>query len=238
MFLYNSLMTVRINKFLAEAGVGSRRQNEQAIRLGKVSVNGRPAKLGELIDPKRDVIMLDGKKVVSNHNLVYIMLNKPVGVISSVRDERGRKTVLDLVKIGQRIYPVGRLDYNSSGLILLTNDGDMVLKLTHPRYHLPKKYLVEVKPVLQQSHIDALTKGIKLEVSTTLPAEVVRLGKTKFQITLYQGLKRQIREMCKALGLTVVTLHRTDIGPLNIGDLKPGQHRYLTNKEIASLKRC
>lgn len=231
-------MEIRINKFLADSGVGSRRQNEQDIRDGKVTVNGRRAELGEFIDPKTDVIFYGDKKVVPQHNLVYIMLNKPVGVISSVRDEHGRKTVLDLVKVKQRVYPVGRLDYNSSGLILLTNDGDLVLKLTHPRYHLPKKYFVEIKPVLQQSHIDAMTKGMRIDGANTLPTEVVRLGKSKFQITLYQGLKRQIREMCGILGLTVVTLHRTDIGPLNIGNLKTGEYRFLTNKEIASLKKC
>lgn len=231
-------MTIRINKFLAESGVGSRRQNEQDIRDGKVTVNGRPAELGEFIDPKTDVVMLGDKRVAQNHNLVYIMLNKPVGIISSVRDEHGRKTVLDLVKVKQRIYPVGRLDYNSSGLILLTNDGDLVLKLTHPRYHLPKKYFVEIKPQLQQNHIDAMEKGMRIEGANTLPTEIVRLGKTKFQITLYQGLKRQIREMCGVLGLMVVTIHRTDIGPLNIGDLKTGQYRFLTNKEIASLKNA
>ncbi len=230
-------MKIRINKFLADSGIGSRRQNEQDIRNGKVTINGRQAELGEFIDPKLDVIKLGDKKVVLQHNLVYIMLNKPVGVISSVRDEHGRKTVLDLVKVKQRVYPVGRLDYNSSGLILLTNDGDLVLKLTHPRYHLPKKYFVEIKPVLQQNHIDAMTKGMRIEGTNTLPAEVVRLGKTKFQITLYQGLKRQIREMCGVLGLVVITIHRTDIGPLNIGDLKSGDYRFLTNKEIAALKK-
>lgn len=223
---------------MAESGVGSRRQNEQDIRNGLVTVNGRRAELGEFIDPQKDEIKLQGKILKLNHNLVYIALNKPVGVISSVRDEHGRKTVLDLVKVKQRIYPVGRLDYNSSGLILLTNDGDLVLKLTHPRYHLPKKYFVEVKPNLQQNHIDAMKKGMRIEGQNTLPAEVVRLGKNKFQITLYQGLKRQIREMCGLLGLLVTTIHRTDIGPLNIGDLKTGAYRFLNNKEIALLKKC
>lgn len=231
-------MKIRINKYLADSGVGSRRQNEQDIRNGEVTINGRRAELGEFIEPKTDVILLGGKKVTPLHNLVYIMLNKPVGVISSVRDEHGRKTVLDLVKVKQRVYPVGRLDYNSSGLILLTNDGELVLKLTHPRYHLPKKYFVEVKPVVQQNHLETMAKGMRIEGANTLPAEVIRLGKSKFQITLYQGLKRQIREMCGVLGLTVVTLHRTDIGPLNIGDLKSGDYRFLTNKEIASLKKC
>lgn len=230
-------MKIRINKFLADSGVGSRRQNEQDIRHGGVTINGRPAELGEFIDPKTDVIKLGDKRVVLHHNLVYIMLNKPVGVISSVRDEHGRKTVLDLVKVKQRIYPVGRLDYNSSGLILLTNDGDLMLKLTHPRYHLPKKYFVEIKPLLQQNHIEAMEKGMRIEGHNTMPSEVVRLGKNKFQITLYQGIKRQIREMCGVLGLAVVTIHRTDIGPLNVGDLKSGGYRYLTNKEIASLKK-
>jgi len=231
-------MEVRINKYLAESGAGPRRQNEQDIRDGLVTINERVAKLGEFIDTKKDVIKVRGKVIKPNHNLIYLALNKPVGIISSVKDNLGRKTVLDLVNIKHRIYPVGRLDYNSSGLILLTNDGDLMLKLTHPRYHLPKKYFVEVKPALQQNHIDALEKGIRLEGQTTLPAEVTRLGKNKFQITLYQGLKRQIREMCGVLGLTVVTIHRTDIGPLNIGKLRTGEYRYLTNKEISQLKKC
>ena len=236
--LYNSLMTVRINKFLAEAGVGSRRQNEQAIRAGRVTVNGRQAELGEFIDPNADVIVYDSKKVVAQTKLIYIALNKPVGIISSVKDERGRKTVLDLVKTKERIYPVGRLDYNSSGLILLTNDGDLVLKLTHPRFHLPKKYLVEVDRPILDDDLKKLETGILLDSKTTLPTKTHRLTKVKFEITLYQGLKRQIRLMCRSLGYEVLYLHRTDIGPLNIGDLKSGQYRHLTVKEIASLKKC
>jgi len=231
-------MKIIINKFLAEAGVGSRRQNEQAIRAGRVTVNGRQAELGEFIDPKTDVIVYDGKRVATQPKLIYIMLNKPVGIISSVKDEWGRKTVLDLVKTKERIYPVGRLDYNSSGLILLTNDGDLVLKLTHPRYHLPKKYLVEVGRPILDDDLKKLENGILLDGKTTLPTRTRRISKTKFEITLYQGLKRQIRLMCKSLGYEVLQLHRTDIGPLNIGDLKSGQHRHLTVKEIASLKKC
>lgn len=229
---------IRINKFLAESGIGSRRQNEQNIRNGFVTINGRVATLGEFMDPRNDEVKVHGRLVKISHNLIYIALNKPVGVISSVRDEKGRKTVLDLVKVNQRIYPIGRLDFNSSGLILLTNDGDLVLKLTHPRYHLPKKYIVEVKENVQQEQLEKLEKGVRLEGKTTLPTEVKRISKNKFEIVLYQGLKRQIREMCKALGLNVVTLHRTDIGPLNIGTLKLGEFRYLTNKEIATLKKA
>ena len=236
--LYNFLMEVRINKFLAEAGIGSRRQNEQAIRDGKVTVNGRRAELGEFIDPNADVVIYDGKRVATQPKLIYIMLNKPVGIISSVKDERGRKTVLDLVKTKERIYPVGRLDYNSSGLILLTNDGDLVLKLTHPRYHLPKKYLVEVDRPILDDNLKKLEAGILLDGKMTLPAKTRRFTKTKFEITLHQGLKRQIRLMCKSLGYEALHLHRTDIGPLNIGNLKSGQYRHLTVKEIASLKKC
>jgi len=230
-------MKIRINKYLANAGVGSRRNNEQDIRDGKVTVNGRPATLGEFIDPEKDVIKIGEKRVLQNNKRVYFALNKPLGVISSVRDEHDRKTVLDIVKTKERIFPVGRLDYNSTGLIILTNDGDLMLKLTHPRYHLPKKYFVEIKGSLQQNHIDAMQKGIQLEHQVTLPTEVKRLGKNTFEITLYQGIKRQIREMCRALGLNVVTIHRTDIGPLNIGNLKSGAFRNLTNKEVAMLKK-
>lgn len=229
---------IRINKYLANAGVGSRRNNEQDIRDGKVTINGRKALLGEFINPDKDIIKLGDKRVDQSAKPVYFALNKPLGIISSVRDEHGRKTVVDIVKSKERIYPIGRLDYNSTGLIILTNDGDLMLKLTHPRYHLPKKYFVEVKEAVQQNQIDAMQKGIRLEDQVTLPAEVKRLGKNKFEIVLYQGIKRQIREMCIALGLTVVTIHRTDIGPLNIGDLKSGAFRNLTNKEVALLKKC
>ncbi len=231
-------MAIRINKFLAKSGVGSRRKNEQAIRDGRVTVNGRQAKLGEFIDPKTDIIVYNGQRVAAQSKLLYIMLNKPVGIISSVKDERGRKTVLDLVKTKERIYPVGRLDYNSSGLILLTNDGNLVLKLTHPRYHLPKKYLVEVDRPISDNDLKRLEGGILLDDTTTLPARTHRLAKNRFEITLYQGLKRQIRLMCKSLGYQVLQLHRTDIGPLNIGNLKSGQYRHLTTMEIASLKKC
>lgn len=231
-------MKIRINKFLANANIGSRRNNEQNIRDGKVTINGRLAGLGEFIDPDKDVIKVRDKRVDQNSKPVYFALNKPLGIISSVRDEHGRKTVLDIVRSKERIFPVGRLDYNSTGLIILTNDGDLMLKLTHPRYHLPKKYFVEVKESLMQSHLDALQNGIKLEEQTTMPAEVKRLGKNKFEITLYQGIKRQIREMCKALSLNVITIHRTDIGPLNIGSLQTGEYRNLTNKEVAALKNA
>jgi pseudouridine synthase len=229
-------MQVRINKYLANAGVGSRRNNEQAIRDGKVTLNGRPAELGEFIDPAKAKIKFNGVLITHQPRLVYFMLNKPLGIISSVKDEHGRKTVVDIVKSKDRIFPVGRLDYNSTGLIILTNDGDLMLKLTHPRYHLPKKYFVEVKESLQQNQLDAMQKGVRLEDQVTLPAEVRRLGKNKFEIVLYQGIKRQIREMCITLGLTVVTIHRTDIGPLNIGELQPGAFRNLTSKEVAMLK--
>ena len=231
-------MQIRINKYLANSGVGSRRNNEQDIRDGKVTINGRQAALGEFMDSAKDVVKLNNKIIGQSAKPVYFVLNKPLGIISSVKDEHGRKTVVDIVKCKERIFPVGRLDYNSTGLIILTNDGDLMLKLTHPRYHLPKKYFVEVKESLQQNQLDAMQKGVKLEDQVTLPAEVKRLGKNKFEIVLYQGIKRQIREMCIALGLTVVTIHRTDIGPLNIGDLKTGAFRNLTNKEVAMLKKA
>lgn len=231
-------MQIRVNKYLANANIGSRRSNEQAIRDGKVTVNGRRAELGEFINTEKDVIRVNDRLIAQGSKSVYFMLNKPLGIISSVKDEHGRKTVVDIVKSKERIFPVGRLDYNSTGLIILTNDGDLMLKLTHPRYHLPKKYFVEVKESIQQNQIDAMIKGVKLEDQVTLPAEVKRLGKSKFEIVLYQGIKRQIREMCLALGLTVITIHRTDIGPLNIGDLKSGTFRNLTNKEVAVLKKC
>jgi 23S rRNA pseudouridine2605 synthase len=228
---------MRINKYLANSGIGSRRNNEQDIRDGYVTVNGHLALLGEFVDSDKDDIRVSGKKVELQSHYVYYALNKPLGIISSVRDEHGRKTVIDIVKSKVRIFPVGRLDYNSSGLIILTNDGDLMLKLTHPRYHLPKKYLVEIKEPLIEAHIKLLQNGIVIDRQKTLPAEVVRFGKNKFEITLYQGIKRQIREMCAVLGLNVVSIHRTDIGPLNIGDLKMGAFRNLTNKEVKALKK-
>jgi 23S rRNA pseudouridine2605 synthase len=227
---------LRINKYLSLCGIGSRRKIETLLKDGLISVNGKPAEVGMMIDEETDKVYLKERylKPVSN-NFLYIALNKPKGYVSTVSDEMGRKTVMNLVNTDTRLYPVGRLDKESTGLIILTNDGNFALKLTHPKYHLPKKYIVETKEYVTDEKIKKLASGIEIDNKKTLPADVKKLRNNKFEITLYQGLKRQIREMCKILDLKVVSLHRIAIGNLLIGSLKFGEYRNLTKEEVDML---
>jgi len=231
----------RLQKILARAGLGSRRACEEIIAQGRVTVNGRVAKLGDKADPERDEIRVDGQRIKTAEPPVYIMLNKPRFVLSSTVSERGRKTVRDLVPVPYRIVPVGRLDLESEGLLLLTNDGDLVNRLTHPRYGHEKEYRVLVAKRPDAKQLEALRRGVVLEDGTrTMPAKV-RIerwhGKGAWlRITLKEGKKRQIREMCRLIGLPVVRLIRIRMGPLKLKDLKSGEWRYLTEDEIAALR--
>ncbi len=232
----------RLQKILARAGLGSRRACEEIIAQGRVTVNGRVAKLGDKADPERDEIRVDGQRIKTAEPPVYIMLNKPRFVLSSTVSERGHKTVRDLVPVPYRIVPVGRLDLESEGLLLLTNDGDLVNRLTHPRYGHEKEYRVLVAKRPDAKQLEALRHGVVLEDGTrTMPAEV-RIerwhGKGAWlRITLKEGKKRQIREMCRLIGLPVVRLIRIRMGPLRLQGLKSGEWRYLTEGEIAALRR-
>jgi pseudouridine synthase len=231
---------IRLNKYLALMGVASRRKIDEMIASRRISVNKKMAVLGDKIDPDIDTVTVD-KKIIppQPRQLVYYLLNKPKYVLSSDSDDRGRDTVINYVPTSPRVFAVGRLDYESTGLILLTNDGDLSLRLTHPRYHLPKTYLLTFIGKLTPDKIDQFRRGVVLDDGKTAPADVEilpsKFNQSQMKVTLYQGKKRQIRRMCAALHLHVVDLHRTAIGPITISDLKPGKYRPLTSGELKKL---
>ncbi|HSX19348.1 MAG TPA: pseudouridine synthase [Candidatus Saccharimonadales bacterium] len=245
---------MRLNKFLAHAGVASRRKVDLQIEEGKVLVNNKKAVLGQRIDPEKDKIIVNGKEITTKENLEYFILNKPVGVTSTVSDSHAKKTVLDIVKVKSRVYPVGRLDLNSKGLILLTNDGDLANRLTHPRYHVPKVYQVLYIGSITGEKIGRIEKGIELEEPArnashsdagggkTKEAKVKTItndgNKTLLEITLYEGRKRQIRRMAEKLHLHIISLKRMAIGPIQLGDLESGKFRSLSAQEIKDLKNA
>ena len=234
----------RLQKVLAHAGVASRRASEALIEQGRVKVNGQVVRqLGTKVDPERDTIVVDGKPLASQpETLVYVVLNKPAGVLSTASDERGRKTVLDLVDLPERVYPVGRLDLHSEGLLLLTNDGDLAKKLTHPRYHVEKEYLVLVKGRPSAQTLDRWRKGgLEIDGRAAAPAVVERLKKEKdnnvwLKVVLTEGRKRQIREVARTLGHPVLRLERVRLGPLKLGRLRSGRWRHLNKIELQRLK--
>jgi 23S rRNA pseudouridine2605 synthase len=234
---------VRLQKFLAEAGVGSRRHCETLIESGQVTVNGTVVTtLGTKITPDVDRVALAGKRIAAPDRKVYIALNKPAGVLCTSRDTHGRKVVLDLLPVGMpRLYTVGRLDYDTEGLLFLTNDGSFSLRLTHPRYKMPKTYLAEVDGELTTVAVDRLLKGV-ISDGEKLRAEKVFDVRhhgmtTEVKLVLAEGRKRQIRRMMEAVGNPVRKLARLSIGTITLGKLKQGQWRYLTNEEIHSLIR-
>lgn len=223
---------VRLNKYLASLGVASRRKIDEFAIQGRISINNNIAKPGDKVDPEVDRIIVD-KKIIPPHpqHLVYYLLNKPKYVLSTARDEHGRDTVMNYVPKNIRVFPVGRLDYESTGLILLTNDGELTLRLTHPRFHLPKVYLVTVLGNVAENKIIAL-RSPGVEVSKFSQ----QLNQTILKFTLYQGKKRQIRLLCADHHLFVIDLHRVSIGPININNLAPGKYRELTIDELNSIR--
>jgi len=241
---YNPLiMPERLQKILAQAGYGSRRACEDFITAGRVRVNGKIAELGQKADPAVDKITVDGKPIAAVEALTYIALHKPRMVLSTVEAERGdaRQTVRDLVDAPQHVYPVGRLDFESEGLVLMTNDGDLTNKLTHPRFGHEKEYRVLLAKRPDREQLEAWKRGVVLEDGyKTAPVEVrfeTAQGKGAWvRVVMKEGRKRQIRETCKQLGLPIVRIVRIRIGPLRLGNLKPRQWRYLTMEEISELK--
>jgi 23S rRNA pseudouridine2605 synthase len=236
-------MLERLQKILAQAGYGSRRACEDFITAGRVRVNGQIASLGQKADSAIDKITVDGKPIVAAEALTYIALYKPRMVLSTVEGERGddRKTVRDLVEIPQHVYPVGRLDFESEGLVLMTNDGDLTNKLTHPKYGHEKEYRVLLARRPDQAQLDAWKRGVILEDGyRTAPVEVRFEGAQGkgawMRVIMKEGRKRQIRETCKQLGLPVVRILRIRIGSLRLGNLRPRQWRYLTMQEVNELK--
>ena len=235
-------MTDKLQKIMSRAGIGSRRHNERLISSGKVLVNGRVARLGDRADANIDSIEVNGKPIkIQPH--IYIKMNKPKGVLSSTEDElsRGRITLLDLVDTSEHIYPVGRLDKESEGLILLTNDGDMANRLTHPRYQHDKEYFVSVQGLLGPETAEQWRNGVILDGKKTAPAGIVILASseitTQLHVTMTEGRKRQIRRVASALGHPVIRLIRTRIGSLTLGKLPTGEWKYLTKKEVNALRR-
>ena len=226
---------------MARAGVASRRRSEELIRQGRVTVNGQVVtELGTRVDPARDEIRVDGQRIEPQRRHVYIMLNKPRGVLSAMEDERGRKALDDLIAAPVRLYPVGRLDVNSEGLILLTDDGELAHILTHPRYKHEKEYRVLVNGHPSEKTLAAWRRGIVLDGRTTAPAQVEVIRRKKdaalLRVVMREGRKRQIRKVAALLGHPVRELKRVRLGPLRLGDLASGQWRYLTEPEIRQLQ--
>jgi 23S rRNA pseudouridine2605 synthase len=227
---------MRLAKFLATAGVASRRASEEIVRSGRVTVDGTP-----ITDPARDVgpgaaVAVDGKKVEPDAERVVYMLNKPAGVVSTARDTHRRPTVVSLVPGDARLYPVGRLDADSTGLILLTNDGELAHRLMHPRFEVPKTYRARVSggPV-KAAALRRLSEGVKLDDGPTAPAKARLLAPDTIELTIREGRKRQVKRMCQAIGHRVRSLERTHFGPLTLGGLGPGQYRRLTDREVRAL---
>ena len=235
-------MEERLQKYLASCGIASRRKCEEYISQGKVQVNGKIVKeLGTKINPDRDTVKFDGKIVNQSKNLVYILLNKPIGYVTTADDQFGRDTVLDLVKVRERIVPVGRLDMYTSGALILTNDGDFVYKVTHPKHEIEKTYTVTVKGIVKNNEVEQLRKGVTIDDYTTKPAKV-KILKTdtekdisRLEITIHEGKNRQVRKMCEAVGRKVLALHRSKIGRIGVKDLELGKWRFLQKREVQEL---
>jgi 23S rRNA pseudouridine2605 synthase len=230
---------MRLAKFLAHAGVASRRASEELVFGGRVTVGGEVVR-----DPARDVteadrVAVDGSGVSLERRHVVLALNKPSGYVSTVRDPQGRPTVLDLVgRSRERLYPVGRLDADTTGLILLTNDGDLAYRLTHPSFEVKRVYRAHVRrPPLREPALRRLREGVLLDDGMTAPAGVRRLTPDRLEITLHEGRKRQVRRMLDAVGHPVVSLERVAFGPLRLGDLEPGRHRHLKPAEVEELRK-
>jgi len=231
---------IRLQKFLSESGVTSRRKAEELILAGKVKVNGHIAEIGSKVDPKRDKVTVRGKTVIANTEKVYIMLHKPRGFVTTLNDEFDRKNVSDLVKdLGIRVFPVGRLDKDSEGLIFMTNDGEFANELTHPSKHVNKTYRVTVGGDVDDEKLLKLSEGIVIEGKKTLPCDVFvierKVDRTVLSFIIHEGRNRQIRKMCEAVGLEVLRLKRTEIAGVKMGMLKQGDWRHLNEREMQRL---
>ncbi len=233
---------IRLQKFISDSGLMSRRAAEAEILAGRVKVNGKKAIQGQKIDPEKDVVEVGGKTVRRRKKAyTYIMLNKPRGYLSTVTDDRGRKCVTELTStLNARLYPVGRLDMDSDGLLLMTDDGDLANKLTHPKHEIPKIYHVKVSPCPTEKQLSVLGSELELDGYKIQPVEVKTVAKTEenaiLEMTLYEGRNRQIRKMCEEAGLKILWLTRIAIGKINLSYLPRGKWRHLTENEVAYLK--
>lgn len=235
-------MEERLQKYLAECGVASRRKCEEYILQGKVKVNNKIiTELGTKINPEKDKVTFEGKKVKKVNQKVYILLNKPIGYVTTAEEQFGRDKVLDLVKVKERIVPVGRLDMYTSGALILTNDGEFVYEVTHPKHEITKTYTVTIHGIITKQEVEQLSNGVKIDDYITKPAKV-KILKTdeeknisRIEITIHEGKNRQVRKMCEAIGKKVIALHRSKIGNIGVKDLKLGQWRYLKENEVKQL---
>lgn len=235
---------IRLQKYMADRGVASRRKCEEHIVEGRVQVNGKTVtQLGIKINPKTDTVLFDNKPIKSSKvDMVYILLNKPIGYVTTAKDQFNRDSVLDLIKgVKTRLVPVGRLDMYTSGALILTNDGDFVYQVTHPKHEIEKTYVATIKGEITSIEVKQLQQGVKIEEYTTKPAKVkiLKIDKEKdisrIEITIHEGKNRQVRKMCEAIGKRVMALHRSKIGSLNVKDLKIGNWRYLKQEEVKNI---
>lgn len=227
---------MRLNAYLARAGVASRRRADELVRAGRVQVNGVPGELHTVVG-RRDVVEVDGERVV-RQPLAHVLLHKPAGVVTTARDPHGRRTVVELVPSEPRVVPVGRLDADTTGALLLTNDGDLAHRLAHPRYGVPKVYEAEVEGAPSRDALERLRTGVELEDGRTAPAHARRLGPRRIELTLHEGRKHQVKRMCEAVGLPVRRLHRSRYAGLDLARLEVGEWRELTSGEVAELRRA
>lgn len=233
---------IRLQKFLASCGVASRRKCEEIILQGRVKVNGQVIlELGTKINPSKDIVEFNNKIIKADEKHVYILLNKPIDYVTTAKDQFGRKTVLDLVKINKRIVPVGRLDMYTSGALILTDDGDFVYKITHPKHEINKTYTVTIKGIPTKDEITSLEQGVDIGGFITSKARVKILkidyekNIARLEITIHEGKNRQIRKMCESINKKVIALHRSKIGNIDVKNIELGKWRYLTQKEIEEL---
>lgn len=234
---------IRLQKYLADCGIASRRKAEELMLQGKIKVNGKIiTELGTKIIQNQDKIEFENKEVKPQNDYVYILLNKPIGYVTTVKDQFNRDSVLDLVKTNKRLVPVGRLDMYTSGALILTNDGDFVYQVTHPKHEIDKTYTVTIKGIVQKEEVEQLRKGVKIEDYITKPAKVKILkideekGQSRLEITIHEGKNRQVRKMCETIGHKVLALHRSKIAGIGVKDLPLGKWRYLTEDEVNTIK--
>ncbi len=232
----------RLQKYLANCGIASRRKAEELISQGKVQVNGKTVtELGIKVNPQKDKVIYQGKEVKQPKEHVYILLNKPIDYVTTAKDQFNRNSVLDLVKVKQRIVPVGRLDMFTSGALILTDDGDFVYKVTHPKHEIEKTYTVTIIGIVKNEEVEKLRKGVKIDDYITKPARVKILktdeekNQSRLEITIHEGKNRQIRKMCEAIGHKVLALHRSKVANIGVKDLPLGKWRYLTKNEISKI---
>ncbi|TCO79801.1 pseudouridine synthase [Marinisporobacter balticus] len=235
---------MRLQKYIAYSGIASRRKAEELIKLGRVKVNGEIIKdMGVAVNPDTDIVSLDNRLIQLENKKVYIILNKPEGYVTTLLDEFDRPTVVDLIKnISERIYPVGRLDYDTSGLLIMTNDGELTYRLTHPKHEVKKTYIAKIKGVLNNKELNMFKRGIDIGGYTTAPAQIQILkdnrGSSNVQVIIHEGKNRQIRKMFDAIHHPVIRLKRIAVGEISMDNLLKGKWRFLTDSEIKYLKSC